>query len=215
MKRRLRLILPKSHGNAWSPCWRQRICQKRPLTCRSDATACQRFSPCGVVDAASCLLPHAFPARGTVASSFRTWPCEGVWDQIVRTLREPSAQRSPPCGSWSRQGRRRGDTHRGRPPHAPGETQGTLCKVTVTGAETSDHAGPGRPPRRRPVPSVGTCDGGMDHAGDHGPPFPHAACSCPKAKRGTGRSSSLQACVPCPADGSVAITRGFPAAVRR
>src|SRR5260221_1441622 len=33
------------------------------------------------------LLPHEFPAWGTVYSYFRQWQREGVWDQILRTLR--------------------------------------------------------------------------------------------------------------------------------
>jgi len=33
------------------------------------------------------LLPHEFPAWGTVYSYFRRWQREEVWDQILRTLR--------------------------------------------------------------------------------------------------------------------------------
>ncbi|MBA2680662.1 MAG: transposase [Ktedonobacteraceae bacterium] len=33
------------------------------------------------------MLPHEFPAWGTVYHSFRTWQREGVWDQILRPLR--------------------------------------------------------------------------------------------------------------------------------
>ena len=33
------------------------------------------------------LLPHEFPAWGTVYSSFRRWQAEGVWEQILQTLR--------------------------------------------------------------------------------------------------------------------------------
>ena len=33
------------------------------------------------------LLPHEFPAWGTVSFSFRKWQREGIWDQILRTLR--------------------------------------------------------------------------------------------------------------------------------
>ncbi len=33
------------------------------------------------------LLPHEFPAWGTVYSYFRRGPREGIWEQILRTLR--------------------------------------------------------------------------------------------------------------------------------
>jgi transposase len=33
------------------------------------------------------MLPHEFPAWGTVYDHFRQWQREGVWDQILRTLR--------------------------------------------------------------------------------------------------------------------------------
>src|ERR1700736_2038077 len=33
------------------------------------------------------LLPHEFPAWGTVYFYFRHWQGEGVWDQILRSLR--------------------------------------------------------------------------------------------------------------------------------
>ena len=33
------------------------------------------------------LLPHDFPAWGTVYWYFRRWRCEGVWDQILHALR--------------------------------------------------------------------------------------------------------------------------------
>ena len=33
------------------------------------------------------MLPHEFPAWGTVYDYFRKWQREGVWDQILRTLR--------------------------------------------------------------------------------------------------------------------------------
>jgi len=33
------------------------------------------------------LLPHEFPAWGTVYSYFRRGPREGVWEQILQTLR--------------------------------------------------------------------------------------------------------------------------------
>jgi transposase len=33
------------------------------------------------------LLPHEFPAWGTVYYSFRRWQREGVWEQILQTLR--------------------------------------------------------------------------------------------------------------------------------
>jgi transposase len=33
------------------------------------------------------MLPHEFPAWGTVYSYFWRWQREGIWDQILRTLR--------------------------------------------------------------------------------------------------------------------------------
>ncbi len=33
------------------------------------------------------LLPHEFPAWGTVYYYFRRWQREGVWDQVLKTLR--------------------------------------------------------------------------------------------------------------------------------
>lgn len=33
------------------------------------------------------LLPHEFPAWQTVYSSFRNWRAQGIWDQILDTLR--------------------------------------------------------------------------------------------------------------------------------
>jgi transposase len=40
------------------------------------------------VAAAFSLLPHDFPAWQTVYWSFRRWQREGVWDQILHTLRK-------------------------------------------------------------------------------------------------------------------------------
>ncbi len=33
------------------------------------------------------LLPHEFPAWGTVYDYFRRWQREGLWDQVLKTLR--------------------------------------------------------------------------------------------------------------------------------
>jgi putative transposase len=33
------------------------------------------------------MLPHEFPAWGTVYSYFRQWQREGIWDQVLKTLR--------------------------------------------------------------------------------------------------------------------------------
>jgi transposase len=33
------------------------------------------------------LLPHEFPAWGTAYSYFRRWEREGIWDQVLKTLR--------------------------------------------------------------------------------------------------------------------------------
>jgi putative transposase len=76
------------------------------------------------------LLPHEFPAWGTVYYSFRRWQAEGVWEQILQTLRtrvrqqegrnaEPSAaiidsqSMRNQCGSRSRKGLRRGEKKSG------------------------------------------------------------------------------------------------------
>jgi len=34
------------------------------------------------------MLPHEFPAWGTVYSYFRKWHREGIWDQLLHTLRK-------------------------------------------------------------------------------------------------------------------------------
>jgi transposase len=69
------------------------------------------------------MLPHEFPAWGTVYFYFRKWQREGVWDQVLKALRmevrkkegrdpEPSAaiidSQSIPhqCGSWPGKGLR-------------------------------------------------------------------------------------------------------------
>ena len=33
------------------------------------------------------MLPHEFPAWGTVYDSFRRWQREGIWEQVLRALR--------------------------------------------------------------------------------------------------------------------------------
>ena len=76
------------------------------------------------------LLPHDFPAWGTVYWYFRRWRCEGVWDQILHALRmqvrhkqgrDPERSRSDhrqpidqnQRGSWPREGLRRGEKKSG------------------------------------------------------------------------------------------------------
>src|SRR5260370_27415363 len=39
------------------------------------------------------LLPHEFPAWGTVYYYFRRWQREGVWEEILTTLRMPVRQK--------------------------------------------------------------------------------------------------------------------------
>ncbi len=39
------------------------------------------------------LLPHDFPAWGTMYWYFRRWEREGVWDQILHTLRKRVRQK--------------------------------------------------------------------------------------------------------------------------
>ncbi len=101
------------------------------------------------------MLPHEFPAWGTVYSYFRHWQREGVWDQVLRTLRmqvrnkqdrdaEPSAAiiDSQSIKTSAVRGPEKGfDMGKkiwGRKRHALVDTQGNVLAVKVTGAEISD-----------------------------------------------------------------------------
>jgi putative transposase len=104
------------------------------------------------------MLPHEFPAWGTVYDSFRQWQGEGVWDQVLRTLRmqvrrtqdrdeEPSAAiiDSQSIKTSAVRGADKGfDMGKriwGRKRHVLVDTQGHLLAVKVTGAEISDQEG--------------------------------------------------------------------------
>src|SRR6266699_2516205 len=104
------------------------------------------------------LLPHEFPACGTVYYYFRKWQREGIWDQLLHTLRrqvrskqgrdeEPSAAiiDSQSIKTSAVRGPEKGyDAGKkiwGRKRHALVDTQGNLLEVKVTGAHRSDQQG--------------------------------------------------------------------------
>lgn len=104
------------------------------------------------------LLPHEFPAWGTVYYYFRRWQREDVWEQILQTLRmqvrqkqgrnaEPSAAiiDSQSIKTSAVRGPEKGyDAGKkiwGRKRHLLVDTQGHLLGVKVLGAEGSDQAG--------------------------------------------------------------------------
>src|SRR6266702_1843580 len=104
------------------------------------------------------LLPHEFPAWGTVYYYFRRWQREGVWEQILHTLRrqvrrkqgreeEPSAaiidsqSIKTSAVRGPQKGYDMGKKTWGRKRHALVDTQGHLLAVKVTGAEKSDQEG--------------------------------------------------------------------------
>ena len=104
------------------------------------------------------MLPHEFPAWGTVYYSFRRWQREGIWDQILRALRmqvrrkqgrdeEPSAAiiDSQSIKTSAVRGPEKGyDMGKkiwGRKRHLLVDTQGNVLAVKVLGAESSDQLG--------------------------------------------------------------------------
>src|SRR2546429_4050822 len=104
------------------------------------------------------LMPHDLPAWGTVYDYFRQWQKQGVWDQILETLRkqrrkqqgrdeEPSAAviDSQSIKTSAVRGQAKGfDMGKkiwGRKRHALVDTEGNLMDVKVTGADDSDLAG--------------------------------------------------------------------------
>jgi putative transposase len=104
------------------------------------------------------MLPHEFPAWGTVYSYVRKWQREGVWDHILRTLRmqvrrkqgrdeEPSAAiiESQSIKTSAVRGPEKGydmgQKTWGSKRHALVETQGHWLDVNVTGAQKSDQQG--------------------------------------------------------------------------
>ena len=103
-------------------------------------------------------LPHEFPAWETVYYYFRRWEREGVWEQVLRTLRmhmrrrqgrepEPSAaiidSQSVKTGPvrGPEKGYDPGKKIWGRKRHLLVDTQGHLLAVTVSGADQSDLEG--------------------------------------------------------------------------
>lgn len=104
------------------------------------------------------MLPHEFPAWGTAYYYFRRWEREGIWEQILRTLRmqvrkkqdrneEPSAAviDSQSIKTSAVRGPEKGyDAGKriwGRKRHVLVDTQGHLLAVVVTGAQISDQEG--------------------------------------------------------------------------
>lgn len=104
------------------------------------------------------LLPHDLPAWGTVYSYFRIWRNEGIWDQIMETLRkqmrkkqrreeDPSAAviDSQSIKTSAVRGPEKGiDMGKkiwGRKRHALVDTEGNLLEVKVTSAGDSDLSG--------------------------------------------------------------------------
>ena len=106
------------------------------------------------------LLPHGFPAWGTVYHYFRTWEATGVWVQLHRTMYEQvriAAGRAA-CPSvvimdaqsvktTERGGTRGFDAHkrvRGRKRHILVDTLGLPIASRVEPADTSDRRGGAR-----------------------------------------------------------------------
>jgi putative transposase len=104
------------------------------------------------------LMPHDLPAWGTVYDYFRMWQKQGIWDQVMETLRkrmrykqgrdeEPSAAviDSQSIKTSAVRGKSKGfDMGKkiwGRKRHALVDTEGNLMEIKVTGAEASDLAG--------------------------------------------------------------------------
>ena len=103
-------------------------------------------------------MPHDLPAWGTVYDYFRQWQRQGIWDQVVETLRkrmrrkqgreeEPSAAviDSQSIKTSAVRGEAKGfDMGKkiwGRKRHALVDTEGHLMEIKVTGAQASDSAG--------------------------------------------------------------------------
>ncbi|MBO0778478.1 MAG: IS5 family transposase [Ktedonobacteraceae bacterium] len=123
------------------------------------------------------LLPHEFPAWGTVYWYFRRWRREGVWDQILDALRrrvrerqgrdaEPSAAiiESQSIKTSAVRGPEKGydmgkKSLGSQAPRARGYGISHLLAVKVTGAHRSEK--PGRPSL------VGTVEGGFSQDEAH------------------------------------------------
>ena len=103
------------------------------------------------------LLPHEYPAWSTVYDYFRQWRNAGVWEQLVRTLRErlrvqAGRKATPSAGiidSQSVKTTERGGPHgydggkkvNGRKRHLLVDTMGLLLKVVVHAANLQDREG--------------------------------------------------------------------------
>lgn len=104
------------------------------------------------------LLPHDLPAWGTVYSYFRRWRNNGVWDQVMESLRkqlrkQQGREEDPSAAATLSQsiktsavrgpekGIDMGKKIWGRKRHALVDTEGTLLEVKVTGADVSDLGG--------------------------------------------------------------------------
>src|SRR5712691_1616699 len=146
-----------SSGPCWNR-WFQRFLPRPPIRCMSDAKSSMPSStPCAAGVAFS-MLPHEFPAWGTVYDYFRRWQREGIWDQVLRALRmqvrrkqdrdqEPSAAiiDSQSIKTSAVRGPEKGyDMGKkiwGRKRHMLVDTQGNVLAVKVLGADSSDQEG--------------------------------------------------------------------------
>jgi putative transposase len=103
-------------------------------------------------------LPHEFPAWGTVYYYFRRWEHEGIWEQVLQTLRMQMRRRQgrdpePSAAIIDSQSIKTGPVRGAEKSYDPGkkiwgrkrhvlvDTQGHLLAVKVSGADQSDLEG--------------------------------------------------------------------------